>query len=83
MSQRELLLVLAHAEVCATCRQRLTTQPNTVFAGRALSPLEKEALAQIPGEAFITPETLARAAGVTRAQLDEYKDHPVARLRHF
>ncbi len=83
MSQREVLIVLAHAMGCTACRQRLLERPNTVFSGRALSPAEKEGIARLKESDFVTPELLARAAGVQVEELQEYRDHPVARLRHF
>ncbi len=83
MSQREVLIVLAHALGCTACRQRLLDQPNSVLRGRALSAEEKEGLARLKAGDFVTTELLARAAGVRVDDLVEYRDHPVARLRHF
>ncbi len=83
MSQREFLLVLAHAHNCTPCRGRLVREPAAVFTGRALTPEERETLERLQLDDFITPERLAKAAAITVAQIDEYKDHPVARLRHF
>jgi hypothetical protein len=48
-----------------------------------LSDGEKEMLTRLKAEDFVTPDTLARATGVTLNQLEEYQDHPVTRLRHF
>jgi hypothetical protein len=83
MSQRELLLMLAHAQMCAACRDRLAANPSAVFSGHFLTAAERETLAKLPPEAFVTPEALARAAGVAMGQLEEYRDHPVTRLRHL
>jgi hypothetical protein len=83
VSQRELLLVLAHAHGCTLCRDRLLTEPASVFRGRSLNDAEKEALTRLKSTDFITPELLSRATGITMSQLEEYRDHPVARLRHF
>ena len=83
MSQRELLLVLAHAHGCSACRNRLLADPMSVTRSRALSEGEKERLIRLKTEDFITPDTLARATGVTMSQLEEYQNHPVTRLRHF
>lgn len=83
MSQREFLFVVAHAHNCAACRDRLLADPPAVTLGRSLSPHEKEALARLTFDDFLTPERLVRAAGVTVNDLDQYRDHPVARLRHF
>ena len=83
MSQRELLLVLAHAHCCSACRERLLADPPSVLRSRSLSDAEKDALTRLKAEDFITPETLTRATGCTRNQLEEYQNHPVTRLRHF
>ena len=83
MSHREVMLVLAHALSCSACRERLLSQPNTVFSGRALLPDEKEALTRLSAAEFVTPELLARAIGTTTDELNAFRDHPVARLRHF
>lgn len=83
MSQRELMIVLAHAHVCAACRDRLLVDPAAVTAGRPLTPDEKRALSQLTFEDFITPDTLARATGCAAAELDAYRDQPVVRLRHL
>jgi len=83
MSQREVLIMLAHAQWCAACRGRLLAEPDAVFIGRALSAAEKEVLARLTEEDFMTPGTLARALESTVSELDSYSDHPVARLRHF
>jgi hypothetical protein len=61
----------------------LLTDPAAVFRGRWLSDGEKDALTRLKFEDFLAPEKLAQAAGITVNQLDEYRDHPVARLRHF
>ena len=83
MSQREVLLLLAHVQFCAACRRRLFADPDAVFTGRALTSAEKETLKKISDDDFLTPDLLARAAGAAAAELDEYKDHPIARLRHL
>lgn len=83
MSQREVLIVLAHAHGCAACRDRLLNDPASVLRGRALSETERETLTNLKSDDFLTPDLLSRAAGVTPGQLEEYRDHPVARLRHL
>ena len=83
MSHREVMLVLAHAISCTPCRERLLDQPNTIFMGRSLQADEKEALAKLTSKDFVTPELLARAIGVPVDELNTFRDHPVARLRHF
>jgi hypothetical protein len=65
------------------CRSRLLAEPESVFRGRWLSAAERDVLARLKADDFLTPELLARAAGVTLSQLEEYRDHPVVRLRHF
>ncbi len=40
-------------------------------------------LGELTSEDFLTPDRLAKAAGVTIAELAEYRDHPIVRLRHF
>lgn len=83
MSQREMLFVLAHAQLCAACRNRLLTAPQTVFANHALTDGEKEVLSGLHEADFFTPERLGEAAGVGAAQLNDYANHPVVRLRHL
>ena len=83
MSQREMLLVLAHAHGCTACRERLLRDPAAALRGHALSEAEKDVLARLSFDDFITPDLLARAAGTTLTELDAYRDQPVARLRHL
>jgi len=83
MSQREVLITLAHAQWCAACRGRLLAEPDAVFIGRALSAAEKEVLTKLTEEDFASPGALARALESTVSEIQSYNDHPVARLRHF
>ena len=83
MSQREMLLVLAHAHGCTTCRDRLLSDPAAIARGRPLSDAEKHTLSGLKFEDFITPDLLARAAGYSAADLDAYRDEPIVRLRHL
>lgn len=83
MSQRELLLVLAHAQFCSACRQRLLTSPQAVLVGRSLTSEEKAALGRLQESDFFTPERLAEASGVSVAEINEHSNHPVVRLRHL
>ncbi len=83
MSHREVMIVLAHALACSPCRERLLSQPGSVFSGRALTPEEKESLSKLGEGDFVTAALLSRAIGVTSDELSSYRDHPVARLRHF
>jgi len=83
MSQREVMLVLAHAQLCPSCRQRLIAAPADVCVGRSLSGDEKKSLTGLASDDFITPELLARAMHCSVEELRVYADHPVARLRHF
>jgi hypothetical protein len=83
MSQREVLIVLAHALSCSTCRERMFEKPDAVFRGRALSSEEKESLSKLSSGDFVTAQLLARAMGIRVDELQAYSDHPVARLRHF
>lgn len=83
MSQREFMIVLAHTHVCGMCRAKLLADPVTASAGRPLTEDEKKILSRLRFEDFITPDTLARAAGCTVAALDAFRDEPVVRLRHL
>lgn len=83
MSAREVMIVLAHAQTCEPCRERLLRDPTAVLRGRALSDEEKSMLSGLTAEDFTSAERLAQAAACTPADLSEYRDHPVARLRHF
>ncbi len=83
MSQREMLLVLAHAQLCTACRERLLTSPQAVFSGRMLTDAEKEALLRLKESDFFTSERLAATTGNSVAEINEYGNHPVARLRHL
>ena len=83
MSRREMLLVLAHAQHCGSCRTRMLSEPERVFVGHALTADEIASLAELSPDDFMTPDKLASAAGVTASELAEYQDHPIVRLRHF
>ena len=83
MSAREALIILAHAQMCEHCQERLLNDPTTVFRGRALTDEEKARLSAIKPADFATPERLAEVSGYNVDELDQYRDHPVARLRHF
>ena len=83
MSAREVLIVLAHAQLCEPCRERLLNDPASVSRGRALTDEEKALLARLSVPDFSSPEQLAQATGCTAGDLLEYRDHPVVRLRHF
>jgi hypothetical protein len=83
MSQREVLIVLAHALSCPTCRSRLLETPQAVLRGRALTEDEKANLIKLTDKDFVTTELLARSSGTTSSDLQSYTDHAVVRLRHF
>ncbi len=83
MSQREVLIVLAHALNCHVCRGKMMESPEAIFRGRNLSEVEKESLAKLTEGDFYTTQLLARGSGVSVDDLRTYQDHPVARLRHF
>jgi hypothetical protein len=83
MSQREFLIVLAHSENCGMCRAKLLSDPVTLLASRSLTEEEKAVLAGLKYEDFLTPEILARAASIARADLERYSSEPVVRLRHL
>jgi hypothetical protein len=83
MSAREVLIILAHAQMCERCQERLLSEPDAVFRGRALTDQEKAILAGLKVTDFATTEQLATAAGQSASDLTGYHDHPVARLRHF
>lgn len=83
MSQRELLVLLAHAQACTTCREKLLQLPESVLRGRSLTSVEKELVMRLTDSDFLTPEMLARTAGIEFSELDSYVDHPLVRLRHF
>jgi hypothetical protein len=83
MSQRELIFVLAHAQLCTSCRQRLLTSPEAALAGRWLTAEEKSMVVALKDSDFFTPERLADATGVSVSQLSESSNHPVVRLRHL
>lgn len=83
MSQREFMIVLAHAGNCGMCRQRMLDNAPSVFTGRALTEGEREILAGLKFEDFLTPENLSRAAHVSRDELERFSAEPVVRLRHL
>jgi hypothetical protein len=83
MSQRELLIVIAHAHQCDACRSRLIGKPERVLTGRALTEEELAVLRKLTLDDFLTPSRLASAAGVSSGELASYQDHPIVRLRHF
>lgn len=83
MSQREFMIVLAHTSNCGMCRARLLGNATAVFAGRSLSEEERETLSELKFEDFLTPDSLSRAAHVTRDELERFAGEPVVRLRHL
>ncbi len=83
MSQRELIFVLAHAQLCTACRERLLTSPQDALVGRWLTADEKSLVVGLQDTDFYTPERLAEATGISVAQLNESSNHPVVRLRHL
>jgi hypothetical protein len=83
MSQRELVFVLAHAQLCTACRGRLLASPQDALAGRWLTAEEKEVVVRLKESDFFTSERLAEATGVSVSQLSESSNHPVVRLRHL
>ncbi len=83
MSQKEYLIVLAHAMSCTACRSRLLAEPASIFRGRSLTDDEKESLSNLSDKDFTTTELLARGSGARADDLRAYADHAVVRLRHF
>jgi hypothetical protein len=83
MSQREFMIVLAHTANCGMCRSRLLDDAVHVFTGRSLTEGEKELLAGLKFEDFLTPEILSRAVHVPREELERFSAEPVVRLRHL
>jgi hypothetical protein len=83
MSVREVLIVLAHAQMCERCQERLLSDPTAVCRGRAITDEERTLLTGLTAADFATTERLAAAAGQNEGELTQYYDHPVARLRHF
>jgi hypothetical protein len=83
MSTREVGIVLAHAQQCERCMERLLSDPTSVFRGRALTDEEKLILTSLTPADFANIERLAEASGQAADDLTQYLDHPVARLRHF
>jgi hypothetical protein len=83
MSAREVLIILAHAQLCERCRERFLSDPNAVLRGRALTDEERARLSELTAADFLTAERLADASGYDLGELNQYYDHPVARLRHF
>ena len=83
MSAREALIILAHAQLCERCREHLLSNPDAVFRGRAVTDEEKARLSELRPADFVTAERLAEASGYGLDELNQYYDHPVARLRHF
>jgi carbonic anhydrase len=83
MSQREFMIVLAHSENCGMCRAKLLSDSSTLLASRSLTEQERNVLAELKFEDFLTPDALARAAKVGRDELERYSSEPVVRLRHL
>jgi len=83
MSQREFMIVLAHAHNCGMCRARLLANSTTLLVSRSLSEAERQVLAELDNDDFLTPESLARAAKVPRRELESFSGEPVVRLRHL
>jgi hypothetical protein len=83
MSAREALIILAHAQMCEHCRERLLNDPETIFRGRAVTDSERARLSQLASTDFATLERLAETSGYDVGELTQYREHPVVRLRHF
>lgn len=83
MSQREFMIVLAHSYNCGMCRAKLLASPSAMLANHSLGESEREILAGLKFEDFITSDSLTRATRVTRAELDAFSGEPVVRLRHL
>jgi hypothetical protein len=83
MSAREALIILAHAQMCERCRERLLDDPDSIFRGRAVTDDEKARLSGLASVDFATSERLAEASGYDIGELNQYREHPVVRLRHF
>ncbi len=83
MSQKEVLIVLAHALSCSACRSKLLDEPQAVLRSRSLTEAEREGLGKLTEKDFLTTELLARGSGATADDLRAYADHAVVRLRHF
>ena len=77
------MIVLAHTHVCGMCRQRLLEDQSSAVSARSLSEQERAALAGLTFDDYLSPESLARAAGVIAADLEAFRDEPVVRLRHL
>lgn len=77
------MIVLAHTHVCSACRGRLLADPVPALANHPLTTEEKERLAGLKFEDFITPDALVRAADIALAELNIYQDEAVVRLRHL
>jgi hypothetical protein len=83
MSHREYLIVIAHTHQCTRCRARLLDEPEAALGGRGLTSDERSALGGLAVEHFLTPDSLARATGVSLEELERFGDEPVVRLRHL
>ena len=83
MSQREFMIVLAHSANCGMCRAKLLNDIAVLLATRSLTEEEKNVLTGLKYEDFLTPETLARKAKVSRDELERFGVEPVVRLRHL
>jgi hypothetical protein len=83
VSTREVLIILAHAQMCERCREYLLADPASVFRGRAVTDEEKALLSGLTRADFSSTERLADASDHNVSELNQYLDHPVARLRHF
>jgi carbonic anhydrase len=83
MSRREFLIVLAHTHNCGMCRAKMLADSAGLLARRSLTETERELLQGLKYEDFITPDTLSRAAQVSRAELEAFSGEAVVRLRHL
>lgn len=83
MSQRELLIILAHTHVCEACRSRLLVDPEAVLAARPLTPAERESLSRLKPEDYATADSLGHAAGIAADDLQAFRSEAVVRLRHL
>lgn len=83
MASQELLILIGHAWQCPDCRRLLLDTPERVLSGRPLNVDERERLAQLGPEHFVSISALAQALGVRVSELYDVMNHARARLRHF
>lgn len=77
------LIVIGHAWQCPPCRDKLRADPDGVLMRQGLTKEQRQLVASVAADDWITVGALAEALGAARCKLEEAMRHPRCRLRHL